>query len=336
MYICLASSDSFSMYAGIAMSSFLRHNVDMDIKEVFILDFDISNRNKELLQTEATKYLRKLTFVPANNILKELASKCGIDSFRGSLATYSRVFIEYLVPDYVDKLFFIDSDTVTVGPALDLESINCDKKCVYGVIQSSWFNRKPMNEEFRILGGERLYVNCGMLLYNLKMWKDNNISEFLLKSIDSNANYAYADQSIINSILPTDYIGTLHPKFNYMGHVYPVQREMHETNRGGWYSKEIYEESMESPVIIHYPGISPKPWYNESISRRVQDYLDAKALTVWKDVAQQSLKEEIKTKYPSRKKRWVFWFSYWKSTIKSPFLHDMIQKTISNLKLING
>lgn len=338
MYICFATSDAYAMYAGISMGSFLRTNSDMKIEKIFILDFGIKQKNIEKLKREADKYNRLIEFIQAKEKMEKLTSEYNVPIFRGSLATYSRVFIEYLIPDYVNKLFLIDCDTVTIGSAKELELLQMEYKAVAAVIQTSWYGRKGLVQEFRenSFDENNMYLNCGMVLYNLDFWRKERCSEILFDYMRKKKNFLFADQTIINFGLPQSFLYALHPKFNYMGHVYSIQREMPETDRGNWYSKKIYNESIENPIIVHYPGISPKPWYNESISRRIDDYLFAKSKSEWRDVPQESMKEEIKRKYPSIRGRLLFWFAYWKNSIKSVWFHDLVQNIVSNFKRIHG
>lgn len=334
MYICFATSDAYAMYAGIAMGSFLRNNSNMNIEKIFILDYGIKDINVEKLKKEATKYNRAVEFVQAERIMRHLTSEYSIPIFRGSLATYSRVFIEFLIPSYVDRLFFIDCDTITVSSAKELESLRMDDKAVAAVVQTSWYGRRGLVQEFRDNSFDEtcMYLNCGMVLYNLKFWRINKCSEILFEYMRKKKNVLFADQTIINFGLPQSFLLALHPKFNYMGHIYSIQRELLETDRGDWYPKKVYTEAINNPIIIHYPGISPKPWYNESISRRVNDYLFAKSKSEWKEVPQESMKDEIRRKNPSLKGRFAFWFAYWKNSIKSAWLHDLVQNIVSNYK----
>ena len=43
--------------------------------------------------------------------LNTIKERLGIASFRSSLATYSRAFIDQIIPDNVCRLLYIDSDT---------------------------------------------------------------------------------------------------------------------------------------------------------------------------------------------------------------------------------
>jgi len=323
------------MYAGISMGSFLRNNSEMNIEKVFILDFGIDDDNILKLRNEAYRYNRNIEFIPAEEKMRELTSLYNIPIFRGSLATYSRVFIEYLIPDYVERIFLIDSDTVTIGSAKELEVFPMDNKAVAAVIQTSWYERKGLVQEFRENSFDEndMYLNCGMILYNMKCWRKEKCSERLFEYMRYKSHILFADQTIINFGLPQRLLIALPPKYNYMGHIYSKQREMPETDRGNWYSKQLYEDSMSNPIIIHYPGISPKPWYKESISRRVNNYLEAKNDSEWKQISQESMKDEIRRRYPTIKGRLTFWGAYWKNSIKSVWFHNIIQTIVSNYKL---
>lgn len=280
LYACYASSDYYARETGISMIGFLENNPDYDPEELFILDYGILKPNKEKLNNIAAKYGKYITYLPAKQILGDIQKKLNLSDFRGSLATYSRAFIDKIMPSYVEHLLYIDSDTVVAGSVSELKSFEMEGACMAGIISA--FTHDIQNNKFSLYSGNKCYYGCGIVLFNIKNWRGKRCFEKIAKMLSIKKKYPCADQTLINNALSEDCFKELPLKYNYTTHIFSKAVENAKLKKGGYYSKEMILEALKSPAIIHYPG-SPvnRPWYEGCKSRRKDVYYYYKKMSPW-------------------------------------------------------
>ena len=112
MYVIYHSSDSFAEVTGVSMVSLFENNKQMDRIQVLYIERGMSDENKMKLQSIAEKYNREISFMEMPNWSEKLnielkSSKAGWLGFG-----YNRLFLTEFIPDNVDRVLYLDSDTV--------------------------------------------------------------------------------------------------------------------------------------------------------------------------------------------------------------------------------
>ena len=281
LYACYATSDYYARETGISMIGFFENNPDYEPDEFFILDYGVLDENKMKLDGIAAKYGKKITYLPAKQILEEIQSKLNLKDFRGSLATYSRAFIDKIMPQYVERLLYIDSDTVVIGSISELKSFAMGNACIAGII-SSGFSHQIKHKKLKLYSNNSLYYGCGIVLYDLQNWRSRGCFEKIKEMLNIKKEYPCADQTLINNSLEESCFKKLPLKYNYTTHTVSVAFENGILKRDGFYtSKEIYI-AKNHPVVIHYPG-SPltRPWFEGCQSRKKEEYYQIKQMSPW-------------------------------------------------------
>lgn len=158
-----------------------------------------------------------------------------------TIATYYRLFFPALMPQAVDTLLYIDSDTVVNGSLEPLFTINLGNAPVAAVPD-------PHPEVRPELGITKpgQYFNAGVLLIDVKNWIEQRVTErafdFIQKFPDK---IKFVDQDVLNAVLVNQW-KKLPKKYNVMLLDVVIQVP----------KKELLKES----VIIHFT--SPwKPWH---------------------------------------------------------------------------
>ncbi|HVS70144.1 MAG TPA: glycosyltransferase [Phycisphaerae bacterium] len=174
-------------------------------------------------------------------------------------STLLRLLFPKLLPKDVTKLFYIDSDTVVVGP-LPLSADHHHSPAAvtaardFGTLffEDRWPDLEGTKE------GKHHYFNAGILLLDLDVWRQENIAESLFHLLaTTNRNMQYQDQDAINwffqgKITEIDWTYNLQTAaFTFTGDLRrKVISQAHELG---------YAESKRHEArIIHYTG--PKPW----------------------------------------------------------------------------
>lgn len=249
MIIGFASSDLFKKPTKTMISSFLEHNPGQHVFHLVYLDTSEETRNefKSLIEENGS-------------IFVEHKLNCSLfDGFkyfsRFGYTTYFRIVFPFLVGD-IDRLLWIDSDTVVNGDLSFLFEMKLDKS-VYGVNYPEEKCIEKLN-----LNNKGIYINCGVLLYNIDRIKNNYSLDSILQAFVSNQDlYTYADQCFINMFFQDD-LGTIPQAYNRI--IYRVLR----------ISKKQKQEIIEQGKVVHFVG-NIKPWmylYNNSMYKLYWKY----------------------------------------------------------------
>lgn len=159
-----------------------------------------------------------------------------------SIETYFRYIIAEMLPS-LDKCLYLDADIVVNGSLRPLWEMDLQDNYCIGV-KDSWIERKGYKSQIE-LTNQDLYINAGVILFNLKKIRQDNMIEKLFKNtIDMFDKISYQDQDIINLTFK-GHIGEAESIYNFAG------------------ENVKYEKSKrKQAVIIHYTG-SAKPWHEK-------------------------------------------------------------------------
>ena len=152
---------------GISMISLFKNNISIKELTVYLLGEDISDENKNIILGIAEEYHRSVFIidVPKIDIPQSLVS------VRWPLSAYTRLYSGELLTSYVERVLYLDCDTIVKGNISELQTINISGKIVYGVKDCISKNYKKNIG----LAKDDIYVNAGVLLFNLNELRKINI-----------------------------------------------------------------------------------------------------------------------------------------------------------------
>lgn len=280
--VCYASSNEYAQYTGISILSLLDNNSEI-VDRVYLLSFGIKENNIKLIKSVVDRYHKELIIIDAISKMSGIFKELELLLFEGSYATYARAFIAQIIDDYDGKLLYIDSDTIVDGSILPLKELDLEhlRKVYAGVIGMNQYIF-PYTEA-RLANGNSRYYACGVMLFDLKMWKNSNctgkIVEYIKNSTDK--NFIFADQTVINNSIPDSLAYPLDLEYNYWGHMFRGSRIKFELTRKGFYTSKQVKYAMEHPVIIHYKGYIVHPWLKGNVSSLSERYHYYKTMSPW-------------------------------------------------------
>lgn len=264
MNVVFACDNNYVPLLTISAVSFLVNNQnDFDEINIFILDDGISESNKNKVNSILSEYKCNISFIKTKKI-EELDFKV-LSLERediASLTTYARLFIPSLLPDDVDKLLYLDCDSIIVDSFKQLwqEDIS-DYYCaaVQDCSNTSYMEALgiPRNEK---------YYNAGVLLINLEKWREDNVeNQFMEFLTDNQQRYYQHDQGVLNNIFKNK-IKTVSPKYNLQGYFqfldYNLSRK-YACIEIEYYSREIMDDARKNPVFLHFCAADYfRPWKN--------------------------------------------------------------------------
>lgn len=277
IYVCFATDDNYVPLASVAIASLLQSNKNVERLEIFLLDSGISNENKEILIKQVNEYRRQIHFIDVSRDLDELKQLgTNAQGTYQSYAAYARFFAINYLPDYVDKLLYVDCDVCICGKLNELFELNLDEWWLGAVIDIlPKFHKKAIGFE-----QTDLYFNSGVLLFNCEKWKKEQILLQIKNHLLTNrCRYSFHDQDIINLVCKGK-IYALMPKYMTFLPEYTWNKngilQLSELNEDAYYTQEEIQDAVINPVIIHYVDcFFGRPWYNGCASKYFKPWNEA-------------------------------------------------------------
>lgn len=292
--ICLSCDENYAKYAGVVMASILANAKINDKIAFYILDGNISQKTKEKLIS--LKSIKDCFINFVNIKEEEFEDYKKIQTHRYiSIAACYRLKLASLLPD-VDKIIYLDCDTVVCSSLRELFNIDLKDKVLGGV--------SDIDSEFK--SSDFSYINSGVLLMDLDKIRTQNIeNEFLLYARENINNIKLGDQEIINKVLKNRIL-KLSEKFNVQSECF-IRRSSFTKN----------------PVIVHFIG-TKKPWQHISWSVHKNMYFKYLQLTPWKLENRPGLLNEFHSFISWFKHRPFFCFQlkFWNAVKKDFYTND--------------
>ncbi len=290
LYTC---DDNYVWLMGISMISLFENNRDIEYITVYLLGENISSNSKLKLQEIGKCYCRKCEIIdmPKIEIPKNLITA------RWPKSAFSRLYAAAVLPDTVDSILYLDCDTIILGKLNGLETINLEEYMLYGVKDCiSALYRKNIG-----LNANSLYINAGVLLFNLKKLRSINVTERIEKFLKRySQGIHYADQDVLNGAF-NEKFGIFPAEFNVMTLTYmyeynDILKLRHPIN---YYKKVEIENAIRNPKIIHFTTcmLNVRPWYINSTHPMTNEFLKYKNISPWCDKQLMVMKENKELKY---------------------------------------
>ena len=276
MYTC---DNNYVWLMGISTISLIENNKGTDDLKVYLLGDEISKENKEELKKIGDKYNREVEVidVPKLNIPSSLVS------VRWPLSAFIRLFSGVILPADVDRILYLDCDTIITGDISELDMIKFNGNIAMGVkdcISGTYKENVGLDKNSP-------YINAGVILFDMNALRKVDINEKIEAYMNKYVKLInYADQDILNGMFK-GLIGELKPKFDVMTidavHTYDeIQQLRRPTN---FYKKDELEDAVKNPTIIHYTTnmVVVRPWFSNTDHPYADEFRKYMAMSVWKD-----------------------------------------------------
>lgn len=309
--VVCAADDNYAMSLAVTVRSALVNLKSQRKILLFIIDGGIKNHNKRKIIKSLSSENCVIQFIPKPSSWLELIelNNLGINydklhSISSSLATYYRLFISELLPKTFDKVIYLDCDLVVIGNLEELWKTDLAENYILAAPDFIVRHILPPAElpNYKKIGISRTkYFNAGVLVINLKKWRDDKIAIKSIKYLNHNNEYIrFHDQDVLNALL-VDKWGELNPRWNVMSSIKAVYPSWENSP----FPEEVYKTLICQPYIIHYLT-EKKPWTSRQIPLKEYffEYVDMTVwsgwrLTIWRRIWQEIIKEfhKIKTKF---------------------------------------
>lgn len=278
LHVAMAADSNYLEFVAICMASLITNNRTFEKVKLHLLINNVKDDELDKFKKTTDKWKNlEIKYIDISNLSFKLGIKVP-DTI--ALTAYARLFLASLIDQEVEKILYIDCDTIIVD---DLEEINSliITESIGGILDV--LPDLKAKENIGIFVSSP-YVNSGVLLINLKKWRKLSIqNKFLEYLLIHEGKVHHHDQGIINAICNGDK-RILHPRYNlhssYFSHPFKL---IAKTNFPHYTEKEI-KEALTKPAIIHFTtGYYNRPWMKNCKHPLKSEFLKYKNMTEWAD-----------------------------------------------------
>ena len=254
--IIFTIDEKFIQHFSVTLVSILENNADLKLTFYVIHDIVCQDNLIKVVEFAEEKYNIKINLIQIDpNTFNSFTT-----NLHYSKAVYFRLLFTEILPDAIDKMLFIDADTVVTGSLRSLADYNFGDLmllCVNDVQQDHHIKRLhdlgfPISH----------YFNAGVLLINLKGWRGVGAAKDLMELAETYmSRISWWDQDLLNMYF--------YGRWDYMDNTFN--------------GIDLKDENQPPPTIIHFSGPF-KPWlyrFDPPFKRLYWQYLK---LTPFRDV----------------------------------------------------
>ena len=254
--VAMAFDKNYALPTLVSLTSIFENANDTTKYDIYLLcSNDIKPDHKKALLNLKEKYPKNcnsVSFIEMGDSYKDANSK-GLVT-----AAYYRLSLSSLLPN-VNKIIWLDGDTLTLKDLSDFYNINMDNLYYRGLLD----HIAPKLYVLDDLGIEDDHYICtGVMLVNLEKLRKDNIEQKFKEFIEKNNEILKQhDQTVINAVCYLN-IDILPPKigmFNYFKSNSALRSYVKSLKAKNKYTFDEVLDAFNNPTVIHCVD---KPWVN--------------------------------------------------------------------------
>lgn len=241
IHICMISYDDYFIKYFWSMICSLLKNIDKKYHvNIFFIHNGMKISTKEKIEQYISQYDTTIQFIEAPKDTFEAYSWIP----KSRYVIYYRLKMGDFLPQEIERVIFLDCDIIVPWDISDMRNTDIWNNIVWTVKDCvNWSTQTWLNLKY--------YFNAGVLLVNLKKWREEKIWNKVLDHMDKNHEKMLLwEQDGLNIILQGKRYH-LHPKLNCLNINFNYKESQ--------YQKKEYYEAKRHPVIIHYAGSQHRP-----------------------------------------------------------------------------
>ena len=284
MNIVMCSSDEYSIHCGTLIISILKNSLPDEKFNFYILESNISETHKNnLIQLSKIKPF-DIHFIKIDEkIFKNPSYAIDLNKMPGLTI---QTFYKYLIADVlknIDRVLYMDVDIIVRNSLWDLYNTNLENNYIAAVTDSGHPDLiNCLKSKLEVDN----YFNAGVVLYDLKKCRENNIPQKLFENhleLFNMNKITFVDQCVLNF--------TFNNKVKIIDNKYNViwSRKPHKN----------LTKALKKPYIVHFTT-PRKPWNMNFEHKYAKEYFK---------YLQYSTFNESKSLMKSYKKYWLKQFT---------------------------
>ena len=185
------SDEKFIKITSISIYSLLSNRENYNIK-VWLIDNGISSEGKQNLKKLSEEFGQEIVFVSAINLKKSFFIP---ETVCSNISVYHKLLLASTIDS--DKIIYIDGDTIVLTSLYDIWSMDMTDKYIAGVKDTTGLIERAEAG----IGKDELYINSGVMLCNLKQWREDRLEKKYIKYMNEHTGkYIFRDQRVINAV----------------------------------------------------------------------------------------------------------------------------------------
>lgn len=313
LHVALASDSNYAEFVAVVIVSLFDTNSWQDFTTIHLLSNGIDAATLEKLLQHVPEGKGELKVYD----IKSLKEDLGIDVPPTiAITSYARLFLPDLLSDDVERVLYLDCDTVVSGSVEEFYCVDFNGNWVAGVRDT--LNNSSTKTVVGMAPDDE-YFNAGVLLMNLAAWREDQVTQQCLDFLVAHGgNVVHHDQGIINGVCNHHKL-VVHPRFNtttsYFSHPYWLLDKCNNP----FYSSQEVTEATSSPSIIHFTeGFLNRPWIKNSVHPLRDKYEHYHSLTQWADIPPRPDKRRLVSRFIA----WSFLhLPYWANVLVNKMIH---------------
>lgn len=238
IHIALALDKNYAVHVYALLASIFDNNKKNEI--VFhVIATGVSKLEKEKLKEYILGEESDIIFYEINE--EELRKKFYIHSHY-SIATYYRLFFASLIAPEIERLLYIDCDTIVIGDLNELYNVEMGNAPLAAVPDPILIVRHELG-----IHSLQDYFNAGVMVMHAPNWREQHVSENAINFLQTNPEKTtmLLEQDALNATLIGKWL-RIDRKYNFT-----------------WLAEYLQvptQELLKDVVIVHYIT-DKKPWY---------------------------------------------------------------------------
>ena len=240
--VVFGANSKYVKHLSVAIYSLLKNNLDAKFRIWIVNDGLVPKDWRKLKNLNLPNLLDIENILVSDELFKDLKLTHHFTK---------EMYYRLLIPTFIksNKALYLDCDLVVLGCIRDFYNQDISDFYLAGVKNFGFDYHQKLGMD---LCAD--YFNSGVLLINIKKWKQDKLLENVMMYIHSNShNLMYPDQDALNAVINGRW-KKAHLKYNQQSNFFVYVN----TLKGRELDEMVY--SISTPTIIHYTG-SSKPWH---------------------------------------------------------------------------
>jgi len=272
--IVLAADETYAMPLAVTVKSVLLSLSQLQQLHVYVMDFGLTELSRQRILSSLNDNRLSITWLSPE--LEVIASLPVDDNL--SCAAYARLLIVDLLPASVERVIYLDSDLLVLHDLIELWQIPFDTAACLAVqdIAAPWFDSEVVLSNYdkcssylaavrpianyRELGlsASTPYLNSGVLVINVRKWREMNVAQLAFDCLNACRNHAFwYDQYALNVVLHNLW-GQLDLRWNQGSQIY-----VYPSWQDSPLNQSSFRQLRSAPFIVHFTTKN-KPWHLEN------------------------------------------------------------------------
>lgn len=255
-------NEKYAAYAGVSIFSLLENNRNAEQINIYIIEEKLSDPSRRKITEMIESYGRKVFWTKGEELI-DVIKELGIPTYRGSYATNLKMFFPLYLENDVEKLLYIDSDTLVLDDLQPLFKLDLNGKPLGMALDSLAVRHKS----YLGLSKNDSYYNAGIMLFDVASWKKHKCTKKIVDHAKNvRAHYMAPDQDLINVALH-EMIEQIDIRYNLQPIHYRYSYRLYHRfwKQPDYYNRQETEAAVQKPAIVHFfRFLGEFPWHKDS------------------------------------------------------------------------